>query len=80
MLEDGAQALPGRVLPGYKETSAYQLFSKLSGYVRVSAFTVWSTPGRVYPSLWANKGEPKDVIVPYSVLGARYETSKKLQA
>ncbi len=80
ILEDGVQALFGRVLPGCKETSAYQLFSKAAGYVWVSAFMVWSTPGWMYPSLYANKGEQKDMIVPYSVVGVIYETLKKLQA
>ena len=80
MLEDGVQALFDRVLPGYKETSMYQLFSRIAGYVWVFAFMVWSTPGWMYPSLYANKGEQKDMIVPYSVVGAIYEMSKKLQA
>ena len=33
MLEDGVQALFGRVLPGYKKTSAFRLFSRLAEYV-----------------------------------------------
>ena len=80
MLEDGVQALFARVLPGYKEISTYRLFSRIAGYIWVFAFMVWSTPGWMYPSLYANKGEQKDMIVPYSVVGAIYEMSKKLQA
>lgn len=80
MLEDVVQTLCGRVLSGYKETSTYQSFGKIAGYVWVFAFMVWSTPGWMYPSLYANKGEQKDMIVPYSVVGVVYEMSKKRQA
>ena len=39
------------------------------GYLWVLAFLVWSIPVWIYPSMYVDKGEPKDQIIPYSVVG-----------
>lgn len=69
MAEDGLQALVRGSLPDRKVPARYQSVVKVLGYVWVFAFLVWSTPVWIYPSLYANRGEEKDLIVPYSVLG-----------
>ena len=40
------------------------------GHIWVFAFMVWTTPVWVYPSLIQNTGEEKDVVVPFSIIGA----------
>ena len=40
------------------------------GYTWVFLFLLWSTPVWIYPSIADNKGEPKDRILPFSVIGS----------
>ena len=72
LVEDAIQTILCRALP-VKEAPQYRRFSKILGYVWVFVFMVWSTPIWVYPSLYENRGEEKDLIVPYSVVGTVYE-------
>ena len=44
--------------------------SSYFGYIWVLLFLVWSTPVWIYPSIAANKGEPKDKVLPFSVIGS----------
>ncbi len=67
------------VVPDHKDASRYQSLIRIFGYVYVFVFMVWSTPVWIYPSLYANKGEEKDRVVPYSVFGAVYEIIKRLR-
>lgn len=43
---------------------------RVIGYLWVFVFLVWSTPVWIYPSLRMNKGEEKDAVVPFSLIGA----------
>ena len=66
--EDAIRTLFRRFLPN-KEGSKPRTFYKVRGYVWVFIFLVWSTPSWIYPSMYENKGEEKDLVVPYSVFG-----------
>ena len=39
------------------------------GYLWVFLFMVWSTPVWIYPAIAANRGEEKDLILPFSIVG-----------
>ena len=41
---------------------------KGAGYLWVLLWLVWTTPGWVYPSLEMNRGEEKDMVVPFSII------------
>ena len=58
-----------RPLSGTKNDGLTAGLLKGIGYVWVVAFLVWSTPVWIYPSLYTDKGERKDQIIPYSVVG-----------
>ena len=47
------------------------------GYLWVLLFLVWSTPVWIYPSIAANKGEPKDKILPFSVIGSIFGVASR---
>jgi len=79
ILEDGVRTMFRWVVPDHKDASRYQSLIRIFGYVYVFVFMVWSTPVWIYPSLYANKGEEKDRVVPYSVFGAVYEIIKRLR-
>ena len=42
--------------------------SRFVGYLWVLIFLFWSTPVWIYPSLYRNTGEAKDMIVPFSAV------------
>ncbi|KAL2037839.1 hypothetical protein N7G274_009313 [Stereocaulon virgatum] len=67
--EDAIRTSFRQFLPNMKEGSKPRTLYKFLGYVWVFIFLVWSTPSWIYPSLYENKGEEKDLIVPYSVVG-----------
>lgn len=79
IIEDGVGALTRWAMSDMKKASIYQPFHKILGYTWVVAFMVWSTPAWIYPSLYANRGEDKDLIVPFSLVGAIYEVLKSLR-
>ena len=64
--EDMIQALYSSIIRGRRKPLLPQSAVTLLGYVWVVLFMVWSTPVWTYPSLYANKGEEKDTIVPFS--------------
>lgn len=43
------------------------------GYLWVLVFLVWSTPVWVYPAIAVNRGEPKDRVLPFSILSTIWE-------
>ena len=47
--------------------------SSAFGYIWVLLFLIWSTPVWIYPSIAASKGEPKDKVLPFSVIGSIVE-------
>lgn len=62
-----------KVLDGYTRQWACAPTSTPFGYVWVLFFLVWSTPVWIHPSIAANKGEAKDKILPFSVMGSILE-------
>lgn len=71
MLEDGVQAIyrSARGLhrsPGNRSPGQPPLWTRLIGYIWVLAFLSWSSPAWIYPTLRMNKGEDKDVVLPFS--------------
>lgn len=79
IVEDGIRTFYRWALPNWKQASTHQTFNKILGYIWVVIFMVWSTPAWIYPSLYANKGEDKDLIVPFSLVRAIYENMKSLR-
>ena len=79
IIEDGAQTFYHWAMPDRKDALIHQPFAKILGYIWVVIFMVWSTPAWIYPSLYANRGEDKDLIVPFSLVKATYENSKVLR-
>ncbi|KAI9875333.1 MAG: hypothetical protein M1830_008604 [Pleopsidium flavum] len=65
LLEDCVQAIY-RSARGMAKEQQPELWAKLVGYLWVLLFQFWSTPAWIYPALIMNKGEKKDMIVPYS--------------
>lgn len=74
--EDSVQVMFLRIFPSNKGPSRSHSLLRFVGYSHVFVFMVWSTPVWIYPSLYANKGEEKDQIVPYSVFGTVSEFIK----
>ncbi|MCJ1432183.1 hypothetical protein MMC27_001539 [Xylographa pallens] len=68
VIEDGVKQT-FRSSSGAKKGITATKFVKGIGYIWVMAFLVWSLPVWIYPSMYVDKGEPKDQIVPYSVVG-----------
>lgn len=68
VLEDGAQAIYRRMRGATKTDAPPVGWVRAMGYVWVVAFLSWSTPAWVYPAIRRNKGEAKDMILPFSVL------------
>lgn len=79
VIEDSFGAFTRRALPDQQKASIHQLFNKVLGYIWVITFMVWSTPAWIYPSLYLNRGEDKDLIVPFSLVGAIYQILKTLR-
>jgi len=76
MVEDCAQTTV-RLLTSSNRKKAPSLqhtpIAKILGFAWVLVFLIWSTPVWIYPSLYANKGEEKDIVVPFSLIGAARE-------
>ena len=68
-VEDGVQALYCLRVRNVTKISLPRSIAVIVGYVWVFTFMVWSTPVWIYPSLYMNKGEEKDLIVPFSFVG-----------
>ncbi|MCJ1384673.1 hypothetical protein MMC17_007791 [Xylographa soralifera] len=68
VIEDAARKT-FRSISGAKKETATPRMVKAIGYLWVIAFLVWSIPVWIYPSMYVDKGEPKDQIIPYSVVG-----------
>lgn len=79
IIEDGVQTFYHWAVPDRKNALIHQPFAKILGYIWVVIFMVWSTPAWIYPSLYANRGEDKDLIVPFSLVKAIYENLKGLR-
>ena len=68
ILEDALKNTFHSLVPNGRKHVRLEAFSRTFGYVWVFIFMVWSTPVWIYPSLSANKGEAKDLIVPFSLI------------
>ncbi len=66
IVEDAVQALYRSITRDGRKAPIPQRVVFIVGYVWVFVFMVWSTPVWIYPSLHANKGEEKDLIVLFS--------------
>lgn len=68
MLEDGVQAIYGSARGIDRSRTQPPIWARLIGYIWVITFLVWSTPVWTYPQIRINKGEEKDLVVPFSVI------------
>lgn len=71
MVEDAIQAIYSRQLSagyGKQVPSVLVRWARFIGYIWVAVFLVWSTPMWIYPALRVNKGEEKDILLPYSFI------------
>lgn len=50
------------------------LWTRLLGYVWLATFLVWSSPVVIFPAIRRNRGEPKDRVIPFSILGLLLRT------
>ena len=66
MLEDAVQAICRRQLRDSRGKPISTGWARYTGYIWVTLFLVWSTPMWIYPALRVNKGEEKDILLPYS--------------
>ena len=69
MFEDGVQAIVSRMRMQFHGHRVMPPVIYLwAGYVWVAAFLIWSTSIWIYASLYENKGEEKDLTVPFSII------------
>ena len=69
ILEDGAQGIYRRISkPSSKDAVRSLAIYRWIGYLWTTIFLIWSTPIWIYPSLYENKGEEKDLTVPISIV------------
>ena len=72
MLEDALQAMYRKFFSegqGKQVRSVPVRWQMYIGYLWVAIFLIWSTPAWIYPALRENKGEDKDILLPYSFIG-----------
>lgn len=69
IIEDMAQAIYFSRLQTKKVIRSSPLWARLLGYVWLGTFLVWSSPVVIFPAIRRNRGEPKDEILPFSILG-----------
>lgn len=70
LLEDAARQAIQYMRPKMARKIEQMFLLRVIGYLWVFVFLVWSTPVWIYPSLRMNKGEEKDAVVPFSLIGA----------
>lgn len=79
IIEDGIRTMYRWALFDQKKASFLQPFNKVLGYIWVVIFMVWSTPIWIYPSLYANRGEDMELVVPFSLIRAIHRIWKSLR-
>jgi len=67
-LEDGVQALYHHIVPKEHRSSRQGSLAKMVGYAWLAMFLVWSTPIWAYPAIRRNRGEAKDILLPFSIM------------
>lgn len=66
--EDCVQELYHRIKPREQRSSRERALARIIGYVWLCIFLSWSTPVWTYPAIRRNRGDTKDVILPYSIM------------
>ena len=69
LIEDSVQALYRRIDPETQRPLPRQMLVRMIGFVWLGCFLAWTTPVWAYPAMRRNQGEPKDMVLPFSVIG-----------
>lgn len=68
LFEDCVQELYHRIRPREQRSSRERTLARIIGYAWLCIFLSWSTPVWTYPAIRRNRGDTKDVILPYSIM------------